>query len=686
VAAVVVGNEIPADVVRWVGTDAASKYIGTLAETVADVDPNRLKTYGNYPTTEFLDPGGLDFVMVNLYLEDPVAFRRYLTRLMHLAGDRPLVVGEMGLDAGTTARSERHQAETIAWQLEIATERGVAGTALFSWTDEWWVGDAPVSDWHFGLTRADRSPRPALAAATSWNERSVRDVNFEWPSLSVVVCAYNASATLDECLHHLCDLDYPNLEIIVVDDGSTDDTAAIAQRHPRARLLCIPHAGLSAARNEGMWASSGDLVAYIDADAYPTADWPYYLALAFDSPRVSGAGGPNLPPLSDPPEAHLVARTPGGPAHVLFSDDRAEHVPGCNMAFWRHTLIQLGGFDPIFEAAGDDVDLCWRLLDAGGEIGFHPAAVVWHHRRPSVRAFLRQQRSYGHSEALVEARHPNRFTDLGAARWLGRIYAPSWSRAGRQRVYRGEFGTSLFQSIYRSDSQLTDMASQLGVPAACVLLCTAPLGLISAPLLLPAFLGLLFVAGLAAVILLRTDPTAVSGRGRWKTRLTVTLLTLLQPMARTWGRVRNRDLARRTAPGRGPDPAVAQKGPGRVLVYAASRPRADLAAAVIARLRASGIHVRQATAWEDHDARIAAGPLLRGEILTSEHPAGCVQVRVRRRVKALSVLTAAAMVTLSALVSEALCVVVTCAVLVSGVWGLWRTGPAFRRALSGVSQ
>lgn len=685
VTALVVGNELPADVIRWVGTDAAAKYISGLAETVSDVDPHRLKTYGNYPTSEFLDPAGLDFVMINLYLEDPIAFRRYLMRLLHLAGDRPLVVGEMGIDAGTTPRGERRQADAIAWQLEIATERGVAGTAVFSWTDEWWVGDAAVTGWHFGLTRSDRSPRPALAAASWWNTRSVRDVNFDWPSLSVVVCAYNASATLGECLDHICALDYPDLEIIVVDDGSTDDSAAIAERHPRARLIGIPHAGLAAARNEGLWASSGDLVAYIDADAYPTPDWPYYLALAFDASGVSGAGGPNLAPPSDSPGAHLVARAPGGPAHVLLSDDRAEHVPGCNMAFWRQTLVELGGFDPVFEAAGDDVDLCWRLLDAGGEIGFHPAAVVWHHRRPNARAFLRQQRSYGHSEALVEARHPNRFSKLGSARWLGTIYAPSWCRNGRQRIYRGEFGSSLFQSIYRSDRQTVDISGELGVLAACALICTAPLGLLSTLLLLPAVLGLLLLAGLSAAALLGTDPSAVPGLGRWRTRLAVAFLTLLQPVARTWGRLQNRDSARRGAPSRALLPTPTGRAPGRVLVYAASGPRADLAAALIARLRGSGMNVRQATAWEDHDARIAAGPLVRGELLTSEHPAGCVQVRVRRRPQTRSVLAAALLVVLSALVSGLLCAVVVLSVLASAAWGLWRTGPAFRRALAGVS-
>jgi GT2 family glycosyltransferase len=436
VLGIVVGNELPSDVVRWVGTRCSADLIGGLADAVAEIDPDRLKTYGNYPTTEFLEIDQLDFLMFNVFLEDRHAYRRYLTKLMHLAGDRPLVLGEVGLTAGATPAGESRQAEVLDWQLEIATERGLGGTAVFSWTDEWWVGDAAVEGWHFGLTRADRSPRPALSVAQRWNGRTVRDIDFDWPSVSVIVCAYNAAETLDECLRHTCALDYPELEIIVVDDGSTDDTATIVGRHPGVRLVAIDHAGLSVARNEGLRASSNELIAYLDADAYPTPEWPYFLALAFDGPDVAGAGGPNLAPPSDPPGARLVAQAPGGPVHVLTSNDRAEHVPGCNMAFWRDALVNLGGFDPVFQTAGDDVDLCWRLLDRDLEIGFHPAAVVWHHRRSCARAYLRQQRFYGHSEALIEARHPERFTVLGTARWLGTIYTSS----GRGRVASGSTG------------------------------------------------------------------------------------------------------------------------------------------------------------------------------------------------------------------------------------------------------
>src|SRR5207244_3033426 len=145
----------------------------------------------------------------------------------------------------------------------------------------------------------------------------------------------------------------------------------------------------------------GEIVAYLDDDARPDPDWLAYLAAGFAATNHAAIGGPNVPPPGDGPVASCVATAPGGPVHVLISDTEAEHLPGCNMAFRREALVAAGGFDPTFRAAGDDVDLCWRLREQGETLGFHPAALVWHRRRGSVRAFWRQQRGYGHAEALL---------------------------------------------------------------------------------------------------------------------------------------------------------------------------------------------------------------------------------------------------------------------------------------------
>ena len=625
------GNEVPADVLRWHGLDMVANTLRDLVQVVREEDSDRLVTYANYPTAEYLPLESLDFLMFNVFLERREDFRRYLTKLQHLAGDRPLVLGEVGIPAGEGQDGEHHQAEVIDWQLETAIERGIGGTCVFSWTDEWWVGGVPVTGWGFGLTREDRSPRPALESASRWNRRTVRSLDFNWPSISVVICAYNAAETLDECLRHTCALEYPGLEIVVVDDGSTDATAEIVLRHPRARLLQIEHGGLSAARNAGLEAATKDVVAYLDSDAYPSSEWPYYLALAFDAADVGGAGGPNLPPADDPPEAHVVARAPGGPVQVLISDDRAEHVPGCNMAFWKLVLSEIGGFDPVYTKAGDDVDFCWKTLNRDWKIGFHPAALVWHHRRPGLRAYLRQQRDYGRSEALVEARHPERFTLAGSARWRGRIYNSLPPSFMRQRIYRGVYGAASYQSVYQGGGHYLDLIHQLGVPAAVFLLLTAPLAVISPWLVIPAALAVVGLCLLAGVDMARAQPPRRSPVSGVRFRAWVAIHHLLQPLVRYWARSRHRNVARRDLRAHQQLPAAVRRVRGGVVVVPEDRPRSELAAALISVLRSRGIRTIQSSGWEDYDARLLLSSFAYGDLQTSSHPEGFVQVRIRFR-------------------------------------------------------
>ena len=188
------------------------------------------------------------------------------------------------------------------------------------------------------------------------------------------------------------------------------------------QVISTPNQGLGQARNEGLAAARGEFVVYIDDDAYPPPPWLKYLALAFLRSDHACIGGPNLVPPEDGWIGQCVADSPGGPLHVLLTDEVAEHVPGCNMAFRRSRLAAIGGFDPLYRTAGDDVDVCWRLQDKGWTVGFSAPAMVWHHRRATVRRYWRQQVGYGKAEALLERKWPSRFTALGHMTWAGQIY------------------------------------------------------------------------------------------------------------------------------------------------------------------------------------------------------------------------------------------------------------------------
>lgn len=525
----VLGNEIPGPVVRWHGRKRIEDLLRGLYETGKDAARAALLSYANYPTTQYLDTSYLDFESFNVFLEDESAYRRYLAQLQVSTGDRPLILTELGLDSG---RGEEQQADSLDWQTRAAMELGLAGTCVFSWTDEWWVGGHKVEGWHFGVTRENRGPKPASKVLEHHYRRKPSDLREEWPSVSVIVCAYEAEETIEECLRSLTELDYPNYEVLVVDDGSTDATAAIARRFP-VRLLPRGRLGLSGARNVGLEYAEGEIVAYIDADAQADPDWLTYLALALEVPGTAGAGGPNPVPPDDPPVAQCVARAPGGPIHVLLDDERAEHVPGCNMAFWREHLLEIGGFDPVYRAAGDDVDVCWKLLDRGYDIRFNASALVWHRRRDSVRAFWRQQLGYGKAEALVERNHPDKFNSLGQATWRGVIYGPNSILPGRSRVYAGRFGEAPFQKLYGGQNQFNPFWAMYLILILCL------------PGLLNYYMLVLPGAGLAALSAIYVwRGVAISHREElhpvWRLGPLLGLLYFIPSVARAWGRLKAR--------------------------------------------------------------------------------------------------------------------------------------------------
>src|SRR5438067_6720344 len=444
-----IGNEIPASLVRWYGRRRVERFLERLYRAAKAADPAGLVTYVNYPSTEYLQLPFVDFLCFNVYLESQERLEAYLARLHNLAGDRPLVLAEIGLD------SRRHgadaQARALDWQVRATFAAGCAGAFVFAWTDEWYWGGQGIEDWDFGLMDRERQPKPALAAVREAYAAVPFPRELPWPRVSVVVCTYNGTRTLGECLDGLAQLAYPDYEVIVVDDGSTDGTAALTREYD-VRLITTENRGLSAARNTGLEAATGEIIAYLDDDARPDPHWLTYLAASFLRTTHAAVGGPNIPPPDDGPIAQCVANAPGGPIHVLLSDREAEHLPGCNMAFRKACLQAIGGFDPQFRVAGDDVDVCWRLQQRGWTLGFNPAAMVWHQRRNSVRAYWKQQRGYGRAEALLERKWPQKYNSAGHPTWAGRLYGKGLARTlgyRRARIYHGIWGTGLFQSLYQ---------------------------------------------------------------------------------------------------------------------------------------------------------------------------------------------------------------------------------------------
>ena len=536
-----IGNEIPSSVVRWLGPRRVERLLARLARAVREEDPAVLVTYANYPSTEYLRVPDADLVAFNVFLQDPTALASYIGRLQNIAGDRPLVLTELGLDS--LRHGEGAQAASVAAQVRTAFAGGSAGAFVYTWTDEWHRGGEDVLDWRFGLTGHDRAPKPALHAA----RRAFVDPPFPgglgWPPISVIVCTRNGAATLRECLAGLLALDYPDTQVIVVDDGSSDRTAAIAAEFP-VRVLSGGGHGLSHARNVGLEASTGELVAYLDDDAYPDRDWLRYLAVEFLTSDHAGVGGPNVALPTASMVADCVDHAPGIATHVLLSDRVAEHIPGCNMAFRRDRLEAIGGFDPQFTTAGDDVDVCWRIQERGWTIGFSPGAMVVHRRRDSIRGYAKQQRSYGRAEALLERKWPGKYNGRGHISWHGRLYRRAPGGNGRRRIYFGTWGEAPFQRVYTRAPSLPHalMASPQSYLMVAALVALAPLGALWAPLAIVtpiAALALFTLAGHAAVSAVAAvgAGTQPSRANRLRYRAITALLHIVGPTARLVGQL-----------------------------------------------------------------------------------------------------------------------------------------------------
>lgn len=631
--AISVVNEIPADLVRFYGRGAVEDVIDELINIVKEEAPQCLATFANFPTTEYLQPRCIDFACFNVYLHDEQVFRNYLARLQNIAGEKPLVLGEYGIDTHGE-KTEDEQATILGNHVRAVFDEGLAGTFIFSYTDDWHTHGWRISDWKFGVVRADRSPKPAFEVIRPLYQNAPQVTNLKLPKMSVIICSYNGASTTESCLRSMERIRYPDFEVVFVDDGSTDNTQEILKQFPWVRNIQQRNMGLSYARNVGMNAATGDVIVYTDSDCEADEDWLYYLALSLVRSGHVGMGGPNLIPDEGSWVADCVGLSPGGPTHVMVDDRTAEHVPGCNMAYYTWAAKLINGFDSQFRKAGDDVDFIWRLQHLGYSIGFSPAAQVWHYRRNTVKAYLKQQRGYGEAEALLKFKHPDHFNALGASHWRGRIYGGDGIgvRFGRDVIYHGIFGSGLFQTIYRKQASIL-AAMLMSIEWHLLYAFVCLLGLAFPPLFTVALIMMAVPIALAIV----AAAQAPAPRHRhWLTRPMLAYLHFRQPIARGWARysVRLKAKVLQREAKRESRARLLPMEPGsrRTLVYwDYSRDRVVLLQKIKEEVQQAGWRMRLDSGWNGWDMEIYGSRYVKVRIktMTEHHDGNGLMTRVR---------------------------------------------------------
>ena len=228
------------------------------------------------------------------------------------------------------------------------------------------------------------------------------------PLISVVIPAFNATATIRKCLTSLGKQTWPAelLEVVIVDDGSTDGTPEACKGYEGVRVLVQENAGPSAARNRGLSEARGSLIAFTDSDCIVAESWLERLAESLDDPSVAAVGGRQRCPADAVPfmqDVHGVLSMMGflgGYTKTGAARVETGHNPSCNAMYRRCDLIRVGGFrEGMFP--GEDVDLDRRLQQAieGRRILYDPTAVVYHYRPTSHRGWWKMMWRYGYSSA-----------------------------------------------------------------------------------------------------------------------------------------------------------------------------------------------------------------------------------------------------------------------------------------------
>ena len=259
--------------------------------------------------------------------------------------------------------------------------------------------------------------------------------------ISVIIPAYNAEKTLPDCLEALKNQSLVPQEIIVIDDGSTDRTAQVAQSF-NVILISQPNQGPAAARNAGITQSCGDILLFTDSDCIPDTFWVERMVVAFNNLVVDGVKGVYRTHQSEI-AARLVQMEFEDRYRLLSRSEWIDFVDGHAAAFRREAVLQIGGFDPAFpEANNEDVDFSYRLAAAGKRMVFRSDAIVYHHHPNSFWKYFKLKIKRGYWRMIVYKQHPGKA--------IRDSYTPQVMKFQILFIYAA--AASLFLSIFTPDA------------------------------------------------------------------------------------------------------------------------------------------------------------------------------------------------------------------------------------------
>lgn len=240
----------------------------------------------------------------------------------------------------------------------------------------------------------------------------------ELPFVSIVVPVYQAQDTIEMCIESLLAQDYPKdkLEILLVDNNSTDDSANLIKKYP-VKYLFEEKRGICFARNKGLNEAKGELTANIDSDCCADKNWISKLVTHFSDKEIGGVGG-HLAPFqtNNIIEKFTIYRNILS-QEAMFCEKKnsPSFFITANVMYRLDVLKKIGGLDNFFSIAGSDADLSWRVVDAGYKLILEPGAIVYHKHRTDVKRLFKQLFYYGIGTAAIFKKYKKKF---GKRFWL----------------------------------------------------------------------------------------------------------------------------------------------------------------------------------------------------------------------------------------------------------------------------
>ncbi len=211
--------------------------------------------------------------------------------------------------------------------------------------------------------------------------------------VSIIIPAYNSEKTIAECISAAQNLDWDGeVEVIVVDDGSTDRTAAIASSFPKVQLISVPNGGASRATNIGIRAAHHDIVVSLDADAVLEKDWLEKVIPSLDEQGVAAVAGYALTG-----NKSVIGKLMGYDVELRLdrTPTNTDHLYTMNTAYRRQALVKVGMFDEGMRI-GYDADISRRLKAAGYHLVLRKDAKCRHYWRDDLKGYLKQQYNYAY--------------------------------------------------------------------------------------------------------------------------------------------------------------------------------------------------------------------------------------------------------------------------------------------------